>query len=175
MKKIKIISIILIIFSIYSFNKSMPKSFSKNFQVENNSLPNDFYFIINSGEIDGYNSKNNTFTRKYLKNDKTIKIELTKEEKESIYSLMKEVDFFKMPNKFEPKESVISLSEPGFHRSIMIFSNGKQKVVSYNTGYTSDENKKRAGDFFRLYDMIWNILQKKSEVINLPESDFQFE
>lgn len=175
MKIIKLISIILIIFSIYSFNKSMPKSFSKNFLVENNSLPNDFYFIINSGGIDGYNSKNNTFTRKYLKNDKTVKIELTKEEKESIYSFMKEVDFFKMPNKFEPKESVISLSEPGFHRSIMIFSNGKQKVVSYNTGYTSDENKKRAGDFFRFYDMIWNILQNKSEVINLPESDFEFE
>ncbi len=50
----------------------MPKSFSKNFLVENNSLPNDFYFIINSGGIDGYNSKNNTFTRKYLKNDKTV-------------------------------------------------------------------------------------------------------
>ena len=175
MKKIKLISIILIIFSIYSFNKSMPKSFSKNFLVENNSLPNDFYFIINSGGIDGYNSKNNTFTRKYLKNDKTVKIELTKEEKESIYSFIKEVDFFKMPNKFVPKESVISISEPSFQRSIIIFSNGKQKVVSYNTGYTSDENKKRAGDFFRLYDMIWNILQNKSEVINLPKSDFQFE
>jgi hypothetical protein len=153
----------------------MPKSFSKKSLEENKSLPNDFYFIINSGGIDGYNSKNNTFTRKYLKNDKTVKIELTKEEKESIYSFMKEVNFLKMPNKFEPKESVISISEPSFQRSIMMFSNGKQKVVSYNTGYTSNENKKRALDFLRLYDMIWNILQNKSEVINLPESDFQFE
>jgi hypothetical protein len=33
--------------------------------------------------------------------------ELTKEE-ESIYSFMKEVDFFKMPNKFEPKESIFN-------------------------------------------------------------------
>jgi hypothetical protein len=174
MKKIKIISIILILFSIYSFNESMPKSFSKNSLVENNSLPNDFYFIINSGGNDSYNSKNSTFTRKYLEDDKTVKIELTKEEKESIYSFMKEVDFFKMPNKFEPKESVISITDPGFYRSILIFSEGKQKVVSYNTGYTSDENKKRAGNFFRLYDMIWNILRNKSEVINLPESDFHY-
>ncbi|RKS95651.1 hypothetical protein BC952_1348 [Flavobacterium limicola] len=87
---------------------------------------------------------------------------------------MKEVDFFKMPNKFEPKESVISITDPGFYRSIVIFSEGKQKVVSYNTGYTSYENKKRAGNFFRLYDMIWNILRNKSEVINLPESDFHY-
>jgi len=175
MKKIKLISIILIIFSIYSFNESMPKSFSKKSLEENKSLPNDFYFIINSGGNDGYNSKNSTFTRKYLKNDETVKIELTKAEKESIYLFMKEVNFLKMPNKFEPKESVISISEPSFQRSIMMFSNGKQKVVSYNTGYTSNENKKRALDFLRLYDMIWNILQNKSEVINLPESDFQFE
>ena len=174
MKKYKIISIILILFSIYSFNKSMPKSFSKNYQVENNSLPNDFYFIINSGGNDSYNSKNNTFSRKYLEDDKTVKIELTKEEKESIYSFMKEVDFFKMPNKFEPKESVITITDPGFYRSIVIYSDGKQKTVTYNTGYTSDKNKKRARNFFRFYDMIWNILRNKNEVINLPESDFHY-
>ncbi|RKS95652.1 hypothetical protein BC952_1349 [Flavobacterium limicola] len=46
MKKIKVISIILILFSIYSFNERMPKSFSKNSLIENNSLPNDFYFIM---------------------------------------------------------------------------------------------------------------------------------
>ncbi|WP_395048042.1 hypothetical protein [Flavobacterium sp.] len=173
MKKFKIISIILILFSIYSFN-NIPKSISKNSEVENNSLPNDFYFIINSGGNDSYNSKNSTFTRKYLEDDKTVKIELTKEEKESIYSFMKEINFFKMPNKFEPKESVISITDPGFYRSIVMFSDGKQKVVSYNTGYTSEENKKRATNFFRLYDMIWNILRNKNEVINLPESDFHY-
>jgi hypothetical protein len=174
MKKIKIISIMLILFSIYSFNKSTPKSFSKNSEVENNSLPNDFYFIINSGGNDSYNSKNSTFSRKYLDDDKIVKIELTKEEKQSIYSFMKEVDFFKMPNKFVPKENIISITDPGFHRSIVIYSDGKQKTVTYNTGYTSDENKKRARNFFRLYDMIWNILRNKNEVINLPESDFHY-
>ena len=173
MKKFKILSLILILFSIYSFN-NIPKSISKNSEVENNSLPNDFCFIINSGGNDSYNSKNSTFTRKYLEDDKTVKIELTKEEKESIYSFMKEINFFKMPNKFEPKESVISITDPGFYRSIVMFSDGKQKVVSYNTGYTSEENKKRATNFFRLYDMIWNILRNKNEVINLPESDFHY-
>jgi hypothetical protein len=152
----------------------MPKSFSKNSEVVNNSLPDDFYFIINTGGNDSYNSKNNTFSRKYLEDDKTVKIELTREEKESIYSFMKEVNFFKMPNKFEPKESVISITDPGFHRSIVIHYDGKQKTVTYNTGYTSDENKKRAGNFFRLYDMIWNILRNTNEVIDLPESDFHF-
>lgn len=174
MKKIKIISLILILFSISSFNGSMPKSFSKNSLFDNNSFPNDFYLIINSGGNDSYNSKNSTFTRKFLEDYKTVKIELTKEEKESIYSFMKEVDFFKMPDKFEPRESVISISDPGFYRSIVIFSEGKQKVVIYNTGYTSDQNKKRAGNFFRLYDMIWNILRNKNDVINLPEANFQF-
>ncbi|MGQ7947102.1 hypothetical protein [Flavobacterium sp. WC2509] len=173
MKKFKIISIILILFSIYSFNKSTPKSFLVNSQVED-SLPNDFYFIINSGGNDSYNSKNSTFSRKYLEDDKTVKIELTKEEKEKIYSFMEEVQFLKMPNKFEPKESVILITDPGHIKSILIYSNGKQKVVSYDTGYTSEKNKKRAENFFRLYDMIWNILRNKNEVINFPESDFHY-
>ena len=68
MKKFKIISIILILFSIYSFN-NISKSISKNSEVENNSIPNDFYFIIISGGNDSYNSKNSTFTRKYLEDD----------------------------------------------------------------------------------------------------------
>lgn len=174
MEKFKIISIILILFSIYSFNKSIPKSFPKNSEVENNLLPNDFYFIINSGGNDSYNSKNSTFSRKYLEDDKTVKIELTKEEKESIYAFMKEVRFFKMPKKFEPKGNIISIIDPGFRRSILIHSNGKQKTVTYDTGYTTEENKKRAENFFRLYDMIWNILRNKNEVINLPESDFTY-
>jgi hypothetical protein len=152
----------------------MPKSFSKKSKYENISLSNDFYFIINSGGNDSYNSKNSTFIRKYLEGDKTVKIELTKKEKESIYSFMKEINFFKMPNKFEPKESVISITDPGFNRSIVMHSDGKQKTVTYNTGYTSDENKKRVGNFFRLYDMIWNILRNKTGVINLPESDFHY-
>ena len=175
MKKFKIFSLILILFSIYSFNKSIPKSFSINSEVKNNSLPDDFYFIINSGGNDSYNSKNSTFSRKYLNDDKTVKIELTKEEKESIYSFMKEINFFKMPNKFEPKENIVTIIDPGFHQSIVIHCDGKQKTVTYNTGYTSDKNKKRAENFFLLYDMIWNILRNKNEVINLPESDFHYE
>ena len=164
----------LVLFSIYSFNEKTPKSFLKSTKIKNNSMPNDFYFIINSGGNDSYNSRNNTFSRKYIEEDRTVIIELTEEEKERIYLFMQEVSFYKMPNKFEPKENTVQITDPGFYKSIVIYCDGKQKVVTYNTGYTSEENKKRARNFFRLYDMIWNILRNKNEVLNLPESDFHY-
>jgi hypothetical protein len=48
-----------------------------------------------------YNSKNSTFTRN-IEDDKTVKIELTKRKREYLF-IYEEINFFKMPNKFEPK------------------------------------------------------------------------
>ncbi|MBC7525778.1 MAG: hypothetical protein H7239_15235 [Flavobacterium sp.] len=174
MKYLKIVLIIFILFSSYSFNKNKPKLISENTQFENNLIPDDFYFIINSGGNDSYDSKTSSFNRKYIDNEKTVKIELTNEEKQRIFSFMNEVRFLKMPNKFEPKEEIILISNPGFYKSIVIYFNAKQKVVSYNTGYSSEKNKKRAKKFFCFYEMIWSILKNKEELINLPESDLHY-
>ena len=52
--------------------------------------------------------------------------------------------------------------------------NGKKKYVSYENGFTDDLNDKRVKPFLNLYKMIWDILHKKEEIINLPESDYNY-
>lgn len=172
MKKLKTTVIILILFSLVGFNNEKSSFEIKKNGNENHLIPDDFYFVINSGRNDSYNSQYNSFYRKYLDDEKTIKVELTKEEKEKIYSYMIKIDFFKMPMKFEPKESIIDISDPSFTKGIFIYSNGKQKYVSYVTGFTSDKNKKRAKPFLDFYKMIWEILYKKEEILKMEDSDF---
>ena len=104
-----------------------------------------------------------------------IKVELTKGEKEKIYSFIVKSNFFKMPVKFQPKAGIIIVKDPNFTESIVVYANGKKKWVSYNTGYTNDLNDKKAKPFLELYEMIWDILYKKKEIIELPESNIYYE
>ena len=138
-------------------------------------VPADFNFTIDSGGNDSYNSEYNSFYRKYLNENKTIKVELTKGEKEKIYSFIVKSNFFKMPVKFQPKAGIIIVKDPNFTESIVVYANGKKKWVSYNTGYTNDLNDKKAKPFLELYEMIWDILYKKKEIIELPESNIYYE
>jgi hypothetical protein len=162
MKKMKYIVLIFSLFSFYSFSQ-------KNQLL--NEIPADFHFEINDGGNNSYNSLYNNFYRTYSDSVGTIKVELTKEEKERIYSFMKKISFHKMPNQFKPKEKIKTISNPSFQRSIIIYSNGEKKFVSYKTGFTSDLNDKRAKPFLEFYKMIWEIIYKKEQVLNLPESD----
>ncbi|MGQ7945492.1 hypothetical protein [Flavobacterium sp. WC2509] len=172
MKKLKTIIIVFAIFSLLSFrDEKSSLILQKN---EKYSVPNDFSFVINSGANDSYNSKYNSFYRLYLEEEKTIKVELTKGEKEKIYSFIMKSNFFKMPVKFQPK-GVIYKTDPNFSESIVVYVNGKNKTVIYNRGYTNDSNDKKAKPFLNLYKMIWDVLYKKKEIIELPVSDFHYE
>lgn len=137
-------------------------------------VPADFNFFINSGGNDSYNSKYNSFYRKYTEDEKTIKAKLTKKEKEKIYSFIMKINFLKMLVKFQPK-GIVRITNPSFSESITVYVNGKNKSVVYDTGYTNDLNDKKAKSFLELYEMIWDILYKKKEIIELPESDYYYE
>jgi hypothetical protein len=169
----KKINFIILMFSLFSFCSFSQKKEVSN--IENIEIPDDFYFVINDGRNDNYNSQYNNFYREYLDdNDKTIKVELTKTEKERIYSLMRKIDFYGMPNAFEPQEKIILISTPSHTLSVVIYSNGKKKYVSYDTGATSDQNKKRAKPFLEFYEMIWNIIYSKEEVMKLQQSNITY-
>ena len=88
-------------------------------------VPPDFNFTIDSGGNDSYNSEYNSFYRKYLNENKMIKVELTKGEKEKIYSFIVKSNFFKMPVKFQPKAGIIIVKDPNFTESIVVYANGK--------------------------------------------------
>ncbi|UOK41620.1 hypothetical protein [Flavobacterium enshiense] len=169
--------IIFIFFFISFFSYGQKKEITKgeNIKNENYSFPKDFYFEINTGGNDSYNSQYNTFFRSYSDGDKMIKVESTNAEKERIYSFMKKIDFYKMPTKFEPKENIVTVSSNSFKRSIVIYSNGKKKFVSYDTGVTSESNKKKAKPFLDFYKMIWDIIYSKEEISKLPKSDYFYE
>ncbi|MTH14960.1 hypothetical protein [Flavobacterium sp. LC2016-01] len=170
MKKIKIISTFFVLFGLFSFNNEKQKLVVKE------DMPSDFYFVIEDGGNNYYDSQNGNFHRKYVKGEKKIKVKLTKEEKEKIYSLILKVKFFEMPTKFEPDDKKnIVITVPSFLQSILIRANGKKKLVSYDTGLTSIKNDKNAKPFLDLYHKIWEILYKKEEINRMPKSDYFYE
>ncbi|MFD2942902.1 hypothetical protein [Flavobacterium notoginsengisoli] len=169
MNKLKIISVVFILFGLFGFRSE--KS-SLKFTKE---IPSDFYFTINNGATDSYNSQYNSFYRDYHDGEKTIKVELTREEKEKIYEFVLRVKFFEMPILFEPNANDTKwITNPSFQESIVVFANGNKKHVSYYTGHTSEMNEKKAKPFLDLYKMIWEILYKKKEIQELSKSDYEY-
>lgn len=167
MKKIKIILTFLTLSVLFSFN------IEKQRLVMKESMPSDFYFTIHNDRADGYNSLYNSFYRNYNDGEKTIKVELTKEEKEKIYSYIEKVNFFEMPIEFKPK-GIIEIKNPSFKQVIAVYANGKKSFVSYNDSYTNDLNHKKAKPFLDLSKMIWDILYNKKEIAELPKSDYKY-
>jgi hypothetical protein len=169
MRQLKILISVFVLLCLFGFSDE-----KKSLMIQQ-EMPADFNFTIDSGGNDSYNSEYNSFYRKYLNEDKTTKVELTKGEKEKIYSFIVKSNFFKMPVKFQPKGGIIIVKDPSFTESIVVYANCKKKWVSYNTGYTNDLNDKKVKPFLDLYEMIWDILYKKKEIMELPKSDFHYE
>ena len=81
-----------------------------------------------------------------------------------------------MPIKFVPTgRGNIKSQTPSFKKSILVYVNGKKKYVSYDNGETNKVNDKKAKPFLDLYEMIWDVLYKKEEIIELPKSDYYYE
>ncbi len=167
MKILKIISVIFFSLCLLGFNVK------KKEIATDQDVPADFYFTIHDGANDGYNSQYHSFYRNYNEGEKTIKVELTKEEKEKIYSCIKRVNFFEMPIEFKPK-GLIEIKNPRFKQVIVVYANNKKSFVSYNDGYTNDLNYEKAKSFLDLCNMIWDILYKKKEISELPKSDYRY-
>lgn len=170
MRRLKILISVCVLLCLFGFSDE-----KKPLTIQQ-EIPVDFNFTIDSGGNDSYNSEYNSFYRKYLNEDKTIKVELVREEKHKIYLLLQKGKFFEMPIKFVPTgRGNIKCQTPSFKKSILVNVNGKKKYVSYDNGETNDVNDKKAKPFLDLYEMIWNILYKKKEILVLPESDYYYE
>jgi hypothetical protein len=161
MKYLRIIVSVFVLFGLFGFGSKKREK------------PSDFYFVINDGRCDAYNSQNSTFSRKYSEVERVTKIELTEKEKEKIYSLIQRSNFLKMPMKFEPRGEIV-IKDPSFTRVIVANVNGEKKWVSYNNGWTNTLNEKKAKPFLDLYTEIWNVLYKKQEVRGIDKSDIHF-
>ncbi|MBZ4036190.1 hypothetical protein K6T82_15560 [Flavobacterium sp. 17A] len=165
MKPIRILSVVFILFGLFGFRSEKYSLMVKR------EIPSDFYFVINDGRIDSYNSQLNSFSRKYLEEERVLKIALTEKEKEKIYSLIQKSNFLKMPMKFEPIGE-IKIKDPSFTRVIVANVNGERKMVSYNDGWTNALNDKKAKSFLDLYTEIWNVLYEKQELREMKNRIF---
>lgn len=155
---------------------------SNNRQTSNSkadAVSNSSYFEIHDGGSDRYNSLTGSFTRLYQNGFKTYKIRLSDNEKESIDSLFKAVDFHSFPPEFEVLLVVAGVSRiisPVFITSIEVCKGGNCKKVLLdfeNLGNPiNDEDK--ALEYKKLYLGIWKIICSKEEYKNIPKSDFEY-
>lgn len=155
---------------------------SNNRQTSNNKsdvVSNSSYFEIHDGGSDRYNSLTGSLTRLYQNGFKTYKIVLSDNEKESIDSLFKAVDFHSFPPEFEVLLVVADVSRiisPVFTTSIEVCEGGNCKKVMLdfeNLGNPiNDEDK--ALEYEKLYLGIWKIISNKEEYKNIPKSDFEY-
>ena len=83
----------------------------------NINVLSDFYFKIDDGGNDSYNSKTGSFKRNYLDGAKVYEITLNEDEMKSIYELFKAISFQNFPSKFViiPNEKDVTTSiSPSF-------------------------------------------------------------
>ncbi len=136
-------------------------------------VPSDFYFRIDDGATDKYNSKTGLFRRCGL--DKPFKIDLTDNEKEEIYNLYKSIDFQSIPQNFEidsNDSAVVTSISPSFITSIEICEKDSCKKVELELIDLDNpiKDKPKAFEYKKLYDKIWQIIRSKEEYKNIPES-----
>lgn len=140
-------------------------------------IPSDFYFRIDNGGTDTYNSKTGLLRRCGL--DKSFGINLTDEEKKEIYDLYRSIDFHNIPQQFEMDwntPTVVTLVSPSFITSVEICENDSCKKVNLNFRDLDNpiKDKPKALKYKKLYDRIWQIIQSKEEYKTIPESDCIF-
>lgn len=152
---------------------------SNNRQTSNNksdAVSSSSYFEIHDGASDRYNSLTGSLTRLYQNGFKTYKIVLSDNEKESIDSLFKAVDFHSFPPEFEVLLVVADVSRiisPVFTTSIEVCEGGncKKVMLDFENLGNPINDKDKALEYVKLYDKIWQIIKNKEEYKNIPDSD----
>lgn len=131
------------------------------------SKPKDFNFIFNYG----VNAKNQLdtvkgqFTKDMIREPSiTVKLELSDEEMNAIYSEMKKIDILNYPESFNPKSNRIL--SPYQTYSIKIIADGREKSI-----YWKDESvskTKKAVQLRELFNKIKEMIINKEEYKKLP-------
>jgi len=97
-----------------------------------NDLPSDFAFCL-KGETNTINTFDSTLTRRYYKNNKTIKITFSKANLASIYKNYINLGLDDLPDNYNPK---VRSSMPAFVDNFTIRINGKTKSIVYSSDFT---------------------------------------
>jgi hypothetical protein len=161
--------LLLLLVTLYSCNiKSDKKEQTKNTETDST-----FHFTLTVGTsiID---SKTGTYTRKYIKESKSVHFKFTNKEIEKIKCLYFDSKLDTLPNNYDPNCN-ISI-EPSFEEKLTFNFDGKQKIFIYNNDYECFDSNTReiVSNMKCLSEYILNAVFDKEEVNQLEPSDFIF-
>lgn len=139
-----------------------------NYQKEPSRYPDDFCFQI-VGANYTYNSKDQVFTRRYIKKDTSILVEVNEAELKLIFELVSDMEFHNFPKEFE-QAKYGTFVHPSTRISLEIGYNGKHTKCVNDSGYPTIEQE-RPKKFGELESTIRKILTSKSQVSMLAETD----
>ncbi|MBB6611846.1 hypothetical protein H7F15_12415 [Pontibacter sp. Tf4] len=127
----------------------------------------DIEYDVNRGD-NYFSSIDSIYARDYVNETRKVKVELTAEEKQKIFEVVKKVDFLSLPDTIERGGGTCML--PAFTMEVKVRIGSKEKRV-YDLIYCDVKDKAIEERFDLITDTLWEILQSKDKVKNLPQSD----
>ena len=131
--------------------------------------PPDFAFVFKSQSAGVYtlNTFNETFCRRTKSTgDTTIPFHLGKAQLDSVYTLLRGIDFFSLPEYLEPEGGVMAFPSPW--STLQVRANGVTKRISFGgsfaPGVKATENLNRVNEF------IMGMIVNSPEYRGLPHS-----
>jgi hypothetical protein len=131
--------------------------------------PPDFAFLFKSQFAGVYtlNTFNKTFRRTTKSTgDTTIVLQLKKSQLDSVYTFMRGIDFFSLPEYLEPEGAVTDFPSPWSTFSVR--ANGVIKRISFGGSYTSGVSATQ--NLRRLSKLIIEMITNSPEYRYLPQS-----
>jgi hypothetical protein len=131
--------------------------------------PQDFAIVFKStlGGAFTLDTFNGTFRRVTMSaGDTTIAIRLQKVQIDSVYALIKEIDFFSLPESLAPKQGVTMFPSPS--SDYLVRSNGRTKHVSAS-GFPGPDDR-RLEELYRLNKLLIGMVTNSEEYRRLPPS-----
>lgn len=171
----------------------LPLCYSCKYKHE---MPSNFYFKMDDGATDYYDSEKDLFYRTFLiesefkdadsvlvkKNSiskKEFPLKLNEKDYKEIYDLYKKINFQDFPSTFEIDwdNSKMFLKTPSFEISLEICEGDIcTKVVADIINIDNPIKDKRKGlKYVELYELIWKIIKEKEEYKMIPKSNILYD
>lgn len=130
----------------------------------------DFNIIIESNyNLDCFTSVDSSYSREYFNETRKIKVFLTSIEKFKIWEIVREYDFFDLPNKIVEDDKGFCIAPASSTKITIIIGQNKKSV--YYAGSCDIKDKKIGFRFGRICRVINEIIYDKMEVKQLKKSD----
>ena len=135
----------------------------------NDKVPQDFSFKL-KGTTYGFDSKTGIYIRKYLDNDSSVMIILTKDEMLKIYKAYNKANFSSFPDTF--KCSIFgTLTLPAFETTIEFSYMGTSKSSTNTTYCIRKKQQTKSRRFDNVEQIMFEIIHSKPEVKNMRPCD----